>query len=142
MIKIYCGVHLIGLSSTCTNPVLYAFFNENLRKEFEFMAECIFPRVFFRATSVNRQSQRNSPNAPNNQRSMLQKLRPRRDDNNMVITQLVPIDDDDIELDPTFHRETGDDINENEGVCDCFKEENSNGNGKKDMEMVAIKSVA
>ena len=48
MITIYCGVHLIGLTSTCTNPVLYAFFNENLRREFEFMVDCLMPTMFYR----------------------------------------------------------------------------------------------
>ena len=91
MMKIYCAVHLIGLTSTCTNPVLYAFFNENLRKEFEFMAEILCPQAIFRSRSTRR-SHRSSPNFQTNPRNVLQKIRPRRDENNVVvITQLVAI---------------------------------------------------
>ena len=48
-ITVFCAVQLVGLTSTCTNPVLYAFFNENLRKEFEFLIECICPTAFSRS---------------------------------------------------------------------------------------------
>ncbi len=43
IITVYCVVHLVGLTSTCTNPVLYAFFNENLRREFDGILECFIP---------------------------------------------------------------------------------------------------
>ena len=43
IITVYCVVHLVGLTSTCTNPVLYAFFNENLRREFDGILECFLP---------------------------------------------------------------------------------------------------
>ena len=43
LISVYCIVHLVGLTSTCTNPVLYAFFNENLRREFDGILECVIP---------------------------------------------------------------------------------------------------
>ena len=41
MITIYCATHLIGMSSTCTNPILYGFFNDNIRREFEFLLNFI-----------------------------------------------------------------------------------------------------
>ena len=41
MITIYCATHLIGMSSTCTNPILYGFFNDNIRREFEFLVNFV-----------------------------------------------------------------------------------------------------
>ena len=113
MITVYCGVHLIGLLSTCTNPVLYAFFNENLRREFEFLAEKLCPGFLYRSHSTNMgRLAKNSPNGNAN----LPKIRPRRDNDN---TQWV--DEDDIELDPTYHKETGED-DQIEEECPCFKQ--------------------
>ncbi len=34
MVAIYSICHTIGMSSACFNPFLYAFLNENFRKEF------------------------------------------------------------------------------------------------------------
>ena len=108
---------MVGLTSTCTNPVLYAFFNENLRKEFEFLIECICPSVFSKTTRLtagnNGPIRSQLPNCVsynlNNCRGKTEpkELRPRRDD-----TGVFPSID--VDLDPTFQKETG----ENE-VCDC-----------------------
>ena len=109
---------MVGLTSTCTNPVLYAFFNENLRKEFEFLNECICPSVFSKTKLATRNNQPIRSQLPNcvsyNLNSCRGKtkpkvLRPRRDD-----TGVFPSID--VDLDPTFQKETG----ENE-VCDCFE---------------------
>ena len=54
IITVYCIVHLVGLASTCTNPVLYAFFNENLRREFDGILECVLPG--FRSEEGSRRS--------------------------------------------------------------------------------------
>jgi hypothetical protein len=43
VIVVYCVVHIVGLTSTCTNPVLYAFFNENFRREFDGIVDCFWP---------------------------------------------------------------------------------------------------
>ena len=56
MITIYCVVHLIGMTSTCTNPVLYAFFNENLRREFEFVMEYVLPDTFLGSRNSSQKS--------------------------------------------------------------------------------------
>ena len=49
MITIYCATHLIGMSSTCTNPILYGFFNDNIRREFEFLVN--FVKINFQQCS-------------------------------------------------------------------------------------------
>ena len=108
MISLYCAVHLIGLLSTCTNPVLYAFFNENLRKEFEFLAECLCPKL------IRSRSRRSAGTAavPNGTHKRPQTGGPAAA---AVTREEYIIDDDHIELDPTFHQESEED------VCDCFK---------------------
>ena len=111
MISVYCGVHLVGLLSTCTNPVLYAFFNENLRKEFEFLAEYLCPNAVWRTQS--RISGKSSPNVPNGANKA------QKGQNGTAVGAVTReeyiIDDDNIELDPTYHKESEED------VCDCFK---------------------
>ena len=109
MKSIYCGTHLVGLLSTCTNPVLYAFFNENLRKEFEFVAEFICLNALLRNQSRRSQG-KNSPSEPN-------KVQKEPNGGHQAITrEEYIIDDDNIELDPTYHKES-----EDEADCDCFK---------------------
>jgi hypothetical protein len=34
---VYTITHMIGMTSTVTNPILYAFLNENFTKEFRFI---------------------------------------------------------------------------------------------------------
>lgn len=132
MITTYCAVHLIGLLSTCTNPVLYAFFNENLRREFEFMAECLCPNVIFRSYSARSAMIKSTPNGHGN--GNMPKLRPRRDEvNSKPMIQCE--DDDDIELDPTFHNTEHD---ADQDSCDCFKDQDS---PKEEMEMNSINHV-
>ena len=133
-ITVFCAVQLVGLTSTCTNPVLYAFFNENLRKEFEFLIECICPSVFSKATRLaagnNEPIRSQLPNCVsynlNNCRGKTEpkELRPRRDDNGVFPSI-------DVDLDPTFQKETG----ENEG-CDCFE----NVEGEDDIELAPLNS--
>jgi hypothetical protein len=36
-IMVYTVTHMIGMTSTITNPVLYAFLNENFTKEFRYL---------------------------------------------------------------------------------------------------------
>ena len=115
MKSIYCGTHLVGLLSTCTNPVLYAFFNENLRKEFEFVAEFICPIAFLRRQSRRSQG-KSSPNVPNGTHKAQKGGPPvaAAAAQGMTREEYI-IDDDHIELDPTYHKESEED------VCDCFK---------------------
>ena len=129
---------MVGLTSTCTNPVLYAFFNENLRKEFEFLIECICPSVFSKTRLAARNNGPIRSQLPNcvsynlnscRGKTEPKELRPRRDD-----TGVFPSID--VDLDPTFQKETG----ENE-VYDCF--ENVEGDcveGDDDIEMAPLNS--
>jgi hypothetical protein len=45
-IVVYTITHMIGMTSTVTNPILYAFLNENFTKEFRFIFSSIFRLVF------------------------------------------------------------------------------------------------
>jgi hypothetical protein len=45
-IMVYTITHMIGMTSTVTNPILYAFLNENFTKEFRFIFSLIF-RLFY-----------------------------------------------------------------------------------------------
>ena len=111
----------MGLTSTCTNPVLYAFFNENLRKEFEFFIDCICPSAFSRSrlspgtnittNNTQRSALPNNLSNRNRRKNDQHELRPRRDGG------IVPGPSIDLELDPTIHKETGDEID-----CDCLKD--------------------
>ncbi|XP_068156163.1 neuropeptide F receptor isoform X1 [Drosophila tropicalis] len=43
MLVIYAICHMIGMSSACSNPLLYGWLNENFRKEFrELICQCTF----------------------------------------------------------------------------------------------------
>ncbi len=112
MISLYCAVHLIGLLSTCTNPVLYAFFNENLRKEFEFLADCLCPKLM--RSRSRRSAAGIAAAAPNGTNKSGGKTIPTGGAVAVTREEYI-IDDDNIELDPTFHKESEED------VCDCFK---------------------
>ena len=114
MKSIYCGTHLVGLLSTCTNPVLYAFFNENLRKEFEFVAEFICPLAFLRSQSRRSQG-KSSPNGPNGTNKVRNGGVGPPAVGRAITREEYIIDDDNIELDPTYHKESEED------VCECFK---------------------
>lgn len=135
---IYCAVHLIGLTSTCTNPVLYAFFNEHLRKEFEFLVECIVPSALLaRSQSGSQRSQKSlRAAAGHNAAAASKKLRPRRDlsvprgaKGQAGQDNLISVDDNDME--PTVHKESGmlELIQQQQqqqqqnasSSCDCFK---------------------
>jgi hypothetical protein len=74
---IYCAVHLIGLASTCTNPVLYAFFNENLRRELEFFVDCLLPTMMRSQASSQRSNKSIRSQAAG--ANALRRLLPRRD---------------------------------------------------------------
>ena len=112
MISLYCAVHLIGLLSTCTNPVLYAFFNENLRKEFEFLSDCLCPKLLRSRSQRSAVVNGVSPNAANGTKKEGKTF---PNGGAAVTREEYIIDDDNIELDPTIHKESEED------VCDCFK---------------------
>ena len=114
MITIYCAVHLIGMTSTCTNPVLYAFFNDNIRSEFEFVAELLMPHTWYRSQNTSQKSLR-STIAQNNY-GMFQKINPRRDTEEKLILpifNITPNENFETDLAPTVHKSDED--------CDeCF----------------------
>ncbi|XP_047112083.1 neuropeptide F receptor-like [Schistocerca piceifrons] len=43
MIILYAVCHMMGMSSACSNPLLYGWLNENFRKEFREIASCACP---------------------------------------------------------------------------------------------------
>ncbi|XP_023345978.1 neuropeptide F receptor [Eurytemora carolleeae] len=43
MILVYCICHLLGMSSACTNPILYGFLNEKFVKELAMLFPCLKP---------------------------------------------------------------------------------------------------
>jgi hypothetical protein len=45
-IMVYTITHMIGMTSTVTNPILYAFLNENFTKEFRFIFFINFQTCF------------------------------------------------------------------------------------------------
>ena len=118
MINIYCATHLIGMTSTCTNPILYAFFNENLRREFEFLAEFVLPNALYRSQNTSQRSAKSNVGGDaiengGNGKNTLQNLKPRR------ATEAVLYDNENqiMESDqiPTVHNES-----EEKENCDCF----------------------
>ncbi|OQV25555.1 putative Neuropeptide Y receptor type 2 [Hypsibius exemplaris] len=48
--------HVVAVSSTCYNPILYAWMNENFRKEFKAVLPCFAGSVSHRNGSLNRQA--------------------------------------------------------------------------------------
>ena len=62
MITIYCATHLIGMSSTCTNPILYGFFNDNIRREFEFLLN--FIKTNFQCSHSQNTTQNSAAKSP------------------------------------------------------------------------------
>lgn len=43
---VYAVCHMIGMSSACSNPILYGWLNDNFRKEFVEIAHCALPCLF------------------------------------------------------------------------------------------------
>ncbi|KAG8231811.1 hypothetical protein J437_LFUL012640 [Ladona fulva] len=43
MMVIYAVCHMAGMSSACSNPLLYGWLNDNFRKEFKEIMACLFP---------------------------------------------------------------------------------------------------
>ena len=129
MINIYCATHLIGMTSTCTNPILYAFFNENLRQEFEFLAEFVLPNALYRSQNTSQRSIKSNAGAAaenGGEKIPVQNLRPRRATEAVLFANENQIMDSD--LPPTVHNEE-----EEEENCDCFQNGKKNNN---DLEMV------
>ena len=130
MINIYCATHLIGMTSTCTNPILYAFFNENLRQEFEFLAEFVLPNALYRSQNTSQRSIKSNAGAAaaenGGEKIPVQNLRPRRATEAVLFANENQIMDSD--LPPTVHNE-----DEEEENCDCFQNGKKNNN---DLEMV------
>ena len=119
MINIYCATHLIGMTSTCTNPILYAFFNENLRREFEFLAEFILPNALYRSQNTSQRSIKSNVGGDaiengGNRKNPLQNLKPRRATEAVLYGNENQIMESD-QL-PTVHNES----EENKENCDCF----------------------
>ena len=125
MINIYCATHLIGMTSTCTNPILYAFFNENLRREFEFLAEFVLPNALYRSQNTSQRSIKSNAGAAEigGEKIPVQNLRPRRATEAVLFANENQIMDSD--LPPTVHNE------EEEEKCDCFQ----NGKNSDNLEM-------
>ena len=119
MINIYCATHLIGMTSTCTNPILYAFFNENLRREFEFLAEFVLPNALYRSQNTSQRSVKSNVGGDaiengGNGKNPLQNLKPRRATEAVLYGNENQIMESD-QL-PTVHNES----EENKKNCDCY----------------------
>lgn len=99
------------------------------------MAECLCPNVIFRSYSARSAAmQKSTPNGHGNGNG-IQKLKPRRDEQQPALKKF---EEDDIELDATFHN-TADD--EHEDSCDCFQEKNADSPPKVELEMNSINHV-
>lgn len=111
--------------------MLYAFFNENLRKEFEFLVDCIVPSALLaRSQNGSQRSQKSMATGLGNNGAS-KKLRPRRDlslhgasKGEAGHENYISIDEND--LDPTVHKDSSG-LNEliqqqnASSSCECFK---------------------
>ena len=109
------------MTSTCTNPILYAFFNENLRREFEFLAEFVLPNALYRSQNTSQRSIKSNVGAAENggEKIVVQNLNPRRATEPVLFANENQIMDSD-QL-PTVHNES-----EEKENCDCFPNANDN----------------
>lgn len=56
--------HAIAMSSACYNPFLYAWLNENFRKEFKLVLPCFFSKTILVSTSVRKNNNGIEPPEP------------------------------------------------------------------------------